>query len=60
MAINKILTALNRKEICCVCKQPIYKYQEHFTEADEGYKDRQRWHKKCDQNKIEGEANEIR
>jgi len=46
--LNKILTALNRKETCCVCKQPIFKYQEHFAEVDEGYKDRKRWHKKCD------------
>jgi hypothetical protein len=50
--MTKSLTAIGRKAVCCVCKQTIYKYQEHFYDLDQGYKTRDRWHKKCDEGKV--------
>ena len=55
--MTKFLTAINRKVICSVCGQAIYKYQEHFADTDEGYEDRDRWHKKCDGVKQGKEGN---
>ena len=46
--MTKFLTAIAQKTVCSVCKGPIYKYQEHFADSQEGYKNRERWHKKCD------------